>query len=380
MSSHRSRWGIVATTGAVAASLALTAAPASATSPAPAARPAHPGAPTAVKTPLAIGRGGAVSTVDFDASRAGLQILRAGGNAADAAVAAAAALGVTEPFSAGIGGGGYFVYYDARTHRVSTIDGRETAPARRSPTPSSIRRPARRTLRRRRRPAACRVGVAGHARAPGRPSPGRFGTQPLGRLLQPAIRIAERRLRRRRDVRKPDRRQRSQLRAVHRDRRALPARRRSRRRSAAPSATPTSPRTYRMLARKGIGASTPGPLAREMAATAQQPPVAPGAAPTIRRRHQGRRTSRATARSSAPPTHVELPRAGRVRHGAVVQRRHDGRRGAEHPGARRLGRLDRAQALHYYLEASRRAYADRNRYIGDPAYLSAAGVPPCRSC
>ncbi|WP_031088245.1 gamma-glutamyltransferase, partial [Streptomyces sp. NRRL WC-3549] len=33
-----------------------------------------------------------------------------------------------EPYSAGVGGGGYFVHYDARTHRVSTIDGRETAP------------------------------------------------------------------------------------------------------------------------------------------------------------------------------------------------------------------------------------------------------------
>jgi gamma-glutamyltranspeptidase/glutathione hydrolase len=39
----------------------------------------------------------------------------------------------------------------------------------------------------------------------------------------------------------------------------------------------------------------------------------------------------------------------------------------------RLGKLDRAQALHYYLEATRRAYADRNRYIGDPAYLDPAG-------
>ena len=47
----------------------------------------------------------------------------------DAAVATAAALGVTEPYSAGIGGGGYFVYYDAKSRKVHTIDGRETAPA-----------------------------------------------------------------------------------------------------------------------------------------------------------------------------------------------------------------------------------------------------------
>jgi gamma-glutamyltranspeptidase / glutathione hydrolase len=80
------------------------------------------------KVPLAVGTGGAVATVDLDATRVGLEVLAAGGNAADAAVAAAAALGVTEPYSAGVGGGGFFVYYDATTGTVSTIDGRETAP------------------------------------------------------------------------------------------------------------------------------------------------------------------------------------------------------------------------------------------------------------
>ena len=66
-----------------------------------------------VKSPTATGYGGAVSTVDPEASAAAIEVLRKGGNAADAAVAAAATLGVTEPYSAGIGGGGYFVYYDA---------------------------------------------------------------------------------------------------------------------------------------------------------------------------------------------------------------------------------------------------------------------------
>ena len=81
------------------------------------------------KEPVATGYGGAVATVDADATSAGLSALKRGGNAVDAAVASAAALGVTDPFSAGIGGGGFFVYYDASTGEVSTLDGRETAPA-----------------------------------------------------------------------------------------------------------------------------------------------------------------------------------------------------------------------------------------------------------
>ncbi|HEV7146575.1 MAG TPA: gamma-glutamyltransferase, partial [Pedococcus sp.] len=80
------------------------------------------------KVPEMRGAGGAVSSVDPVASQVGINILKAGGNAADAAVATAAALGVTEPYSTGIGGGGFFVFYDARTGRVKTIDGRETAP------------------------------------------------------------------------------------------------------------------------------------------------------------------------------------------------------------------------------------------------------------
>src|SRR6478735_1531653 len=81
------------------------------------------------KIPTRHGYGGAVTSVDPNASRIGLRVLKSGGNAVDAAIATAAALGVTEPFSSGIGGGGYFVYYDAKTGTVHTIDGRETAPA-----------------------------------------------------------------------------------------------------------------------------------------------------------------------------------------------------------------------------------------------------------
>ncbi|MDQ3788217.1 MAG: gamma-glutamyltransferase family protein, partial [Actinomycetota bacterium] len=86
------------------------------------------------KVPVATGYGGAVVSDTIESTRAGIDVLKKGGTAADAAVAVAATLGVTDPYVAGLGGGGYFVYYDARTRKVSTIDGRETTPRAGSPT------------------------------------------------------------------------------------------------------------------------------------------------------------------------------------------------------------------------------------------------------
>ena len=79
--------------------------------------------------PVAIGTGGAVASMDTDATQAGVDVLAHGGNAIDAAVATASTLGVTIPFVAGPGGGGFMVIYLARTHQVVTIDGRETCPS-----------------------------------------------------------------------------------------------------------------------------------------------------------------------------------------------------------------------------------------------------------
>ena len=89
------------------------------------------------KTPTADGTGGSAATVDPLATQTAIDVLRSGGNAVDAAVAAAGVLGVTEPFSSGIGGGGFMVIYDARRHKVDTIDSREAAPQALAPrTPS----------------------------------------------------------------------------------------------------------------------------------------------------------------------------------------------------------------------------------------------------
>src|SRR6266508_6344029 len=73
------------------------------------------------------GTGGAAATIETLATQAAIDTLADGGNAVDAAVTAAAVLGVTEPFSCGIGGGGFMVI--EHDGSVTTIDPRERAPA-----------------------------------------------------------------------------------------------------------------------------------------------------------------------------------------------------------------------------------------------------------
>jgi gamma-glutamyltranspeptidase/glutathione hydrolase len=374
----RSRQPVLATAAlAVAGTLLATAAPASArpigTAIAGTATAARAGAATsgsdAVKKPVAIGYGGAVSTVDLDASEAGLEILRKGGNAADAAIAAAATLGVTEPFSSGLGGGGYFVYYDARTHRVSTVDGRETGPAAFRPdifVDPSTGQPY---------PFATAVTSGLSVGVPGTPATWetvirRFGTRSEAQLLRPAIRVAERGF-------VVDQTFAGQL-ASNAARFAkftstsalyLPG--------GQPPAVgsvfrnPDLARTYRELARRGLDSFYTGHLAAEVAQTAQHPPLVPGTAPVI--------TGVITA-NDIRGYHTILRAPTRVSYrGLDVYSMGPSSSGGITVGEALnivenvpLGRLDRAQALHYYLEASRRAYADRNRYIGDPAYLAPA--------
>ncbi len=132
----------------------------------------------------AYSRAGMVVASQSDATRAGVAMLAAGGNAIDAAVASAFAIGVTQPFSSGIGGGA-FILIRLADGEVVAIDARETAPG-----------AADRNM-------YVRPGVAEDASVVGALSIGtpgmvaglalaleRYGTLPLAQVLAPAIRLA----------------------------------------------------------------------------------------------------------------------------------------------------------------------------------------------
>ena len=131
---------------------------------------------------------GAVSAADPRAAAAGIEILRRGGSAADAAVAVMLALSVVEPQSSGIGGGGFLVYHDARSHRLSSYDGRETAPH--AATPAYFLDASGRPRRHDEAiPGGLSVGVPGNLRL-AELAHRQHGRIAWARLFQPAIRLA----------------------------------------------------------------------------------------------------------------------------------------------------------------------------------------------
>lgn len=101
---------------------AAAAAPAQTTAPAPEAATGR-----TVKT-LGTAQRYMAAAANPLAAAAGREILRAGGSAADAAIAIQLVLNLVEPQSSGIGGGAFFVYWDEAGRRLTTLDGRETAP------------------------------------------------------------------------------------------------------------------------------------------------------------------------------------------------------------------------------------------------------------
>lgn len=129
-----------------------------------------------------VGRKGMVVAAHHLAAKAGLEMLKKGGNAIDAAVTTAFALNASEPFASGIGGGGFMVIYLASEKRVTVVDFREKAP---SGIPREIFNDEGKI-----KPDGLAVGVPGTL-AGWVYSLKKYGTKSLADVTQEAIKIAE---------------------------------------------------------------------------------------------------------------------------------------------------------------------------------------------
>lgn len=327
------------------------------------------------KTATATGYGGAVSTVDPEASAAAIEVLRKGGNAADAAVAAAATLGVTEPYSAGIGGGGYFVFYDAKTGEVSTIDGRETAPA--AMPNNAFINPATITPTNptgspyRFTPDLVTSGVS--VGVPGTPATWeraleRWGTVKLSEALKPAIKVATRGFVVDETFRQQTLDNKLRFEAfTSTSGLFLPG-------GDAPAVGTVFQNhdlaeTYRLLARDGMSAFYTGPLAEQIAATVQNPPKSPTTSLPVPVGHMTAADLASYRVLDQAPTHVNY-------RGYDVYGMAPSSSGGTTVGESLnilsqfdLAPTDVPAAYHHYLEASALAFADRAKYVGDPAFV-----------
>ena len=131
--------------------------------------------------------GAAIASAHSLATDAGMEVLAAGGNAFDAAVAVSAALSVVEPISSGLGGGGFFLLHDAASGRDVFIDARETAPT--AATPEVYLDEAGELDRDTATNGPWAAGIPGLPAALAHVS-GEYGRLPLATALAPAIRLA----------------------------------------------------------------------------------------------------------------------------------------------------------------------------------------------
>jgi gamma-glutamyltranspeptidase/glutathione hydrolase len=319
-------------------------------------------APLAQAAPVATGSGGAVATVSAQASKAAIDILNKGGNAIDAAVAAAATLGVTDPFSCGIGGGGFMVIYLADGRRVITLDHREAAPA--AFTPAVFLDNGKEIDFEQAVASGAAVGVPGTVRG-WHDALERYGTMSFKQVLAPAIDVATKGFRVSENFNHLVNMNVDKFKlftttsALYlKDGKAIPV--------GANLRNPGLAQAYRELGAKGYKAFYQGPMARAMVDAVARPPLAAGA--SVR---AGRMTMADLANYESrirQPLHTTYrgydiygmppPSSG----GSTVAEALNILEGYD------LKTMARPEVEHLYLEASRLSFADRNAYLGDPEY------------
>lgn len=293
------------------------------------------------------------------ATQAGHEVLREGGNAFDAAVAVAAALAVVEPFSSGLGGGGFFLLHRAADGFETMVDARETAPGRAGPSlyqDADGKLNARRSM-----DGALAAGI------PGTPAglawlAQRYGRLPLATSLAPAIRLAQdgfridsrfiAAARFREPVLKSDA---NAARIFLRDG-TVPAR-------DTLLVQPELAATLSALARQGRDGFYTGEIARRLVNGVQAGGGIWELDDLTRYRVVEREPMHLRYRE-AKITCTALPSSGGLVLAQVLQILE------RYP----LAGLPRAQRDHLVVEALRRGYQDRARYLGDPDFVT----PPAR--
>ena len=339
--------------------------------------------PVPAAHPTATGSGGSVASMDRTASRAGVDVLRHGGNAVDAAVATASALGVTVPFVAGPGGGGFMVIYNARRHTVTTIDGRETCPEACTSTlflnPRTHKPMDYDTASSQPLSTGVPSNVATWALAVQR-----FGAKSLKADLQPAIGIADRGFRVNRDFRQLTESGQSLLSVypssddyyLTRAGDPLPLGHLLR--------NPDLAHTYREIAAHGPAYLYDGPLGRAIVKAVDDPTLYSDQKVVTRDGIMTTADVRAYRARVQAPTHVSYRglsiygMAPPSSSGTTIGEALNILKGFD------LAREPRVKALYQYIEASRLAYADRDRYVGGThtpvAALLGQGFADSRRC
>lgn len=296
--------------------------------------------------PSVVGHNGMVVCTEPLAAEAGLEMLRAGGNCVDAAVATAFALAVTWPSAGNLGGGGFMIVRMADGREIA-LDFRETAPAAATRDmylgPDGKPVPGRSTIG--------HLGVATPGSVPGLCTAlARYGTLPLERVLAPAIALAESGF--------PLTRQ--HVAALNYSRKLLGTNEETKRvflQGEQRSVQPDLARTLKRLAANGEREFRDGETAKQIVAEMQRGGGLVSAADlrdyTVIERAPVRGSYRGFEVRSMPP-----PSSGGV---ALLQMLHM----LEGFELRSMG-WQSAQARHWIVEAMKRAFADRARWMGDP--------------
>lgn len=310
----------------------------------------------------------AVAAANPLATDAGLQLLRAGGSALDAAIAVQLVLGLVEPQSSGIGGGAFLLHFDGR--RVQAFDGRETAPAgartdmfleNGKPLPFDEAVLSGRAVG---VPGAVRMLETAHRQ---------HGTLPWAQLFTPAITLAEQGFQvspRLHTLLQTDPHLRKDPLAARffydAKGQAWPVGHVLR--------NPEYAHVLRRIAAQGSRALHEGPVAQAIVARTAQPPLAGTLSlddlQTYRPREREALCLDHTARARTyricgfPP-----PSSGQIAIGQIL-----GLLGHTTPqGAEWAGGLPSPDFVHRYTEASRLAFADRAQFVADPDFVSAPG-------